>query len=427
MKILKITQIVVLFTTTLFAQPDFFGNIDNHNVQNKLFFDVINYKSETTEKTLSRFFVEVPYQSLSFIKKGSIYESVYNVDVTILENETENVVAEKIWSKKIVVENYEITSSTKAIDISFKDFELAPNEYKMKVMLEDTYSLNRIQFSANLTIREIKTEVAISDILLLNEIKKTADGKESLVPNIKNKIDSGIDSLLFYYEIYSTSQIDILVNYQIYGKTDDESFLLTDLISLKQGKNSIIKAFNNVDFMLGKYTLTIKIANETKTTLAEIKKEFSSHLQYFPSSIVDLNLSVEEMIYIAPQEIIDDIQKTKEFAKKLDKFKKFWESKDPTPGSLHNEVLIEYFRRVEYSNKNFKHYFPGWKTDMGKVYISLGQPNQVDKHPLELNRKPYEVWNYYAMNLQFVFIDETGFGDFRLSSPTYSDWYRYRQ
>jgi len=427
MKNFKIIQIVFLFTTTLFAQPDFFGNVENHDIQNKLFFDVINYKSETDGKTLSRFFIEVPYQSLSFIKKNSNYESVYNVDVTILDNKTENVVAEKIWSKKIEVDNYLITSSNKAIDISFKDFELAPNEYKMKVMLEDTYSLNRIQFSANLNIRVINSEFAISDILLLNEIKKTADGKESLVPNIKNKIESGIDSLLFYYEIYSPSQIDVLVNYQIYGSTDDESFLRTDHISLKQGKNSIIKTFNDVDFMLGKYTLTIKVDNETNTNLAEIKKEFSSHLQYFPSSIVDLNLSVEQMIYIAPQEIINDIQETKEFDKKLEKFKKFWESKDPTPGTLYNEVLIEYFRRVEYSNKNFKHYFPGWKTDMGKVYISLGQPNQVDKHPLELDRKPYEIWYYYAMNLQFVFIDETGFGDYRLSSPTSSDWYRYRQ
>ncbi|MFQ5627528.1 MAG: GWxTD domain-containing protein, partial [bacterium] len=69
----------------------------------------------------------------------------------------------------------------------------------------------------------------------------------------------------------------------------------------------------------------------------------------------------------------------------------------------------------------------GWKSDMGMIYIVLGEPNDVERNPFDpVYRTSYtssrpikasEVWHYYHYNRYFVFIDETGFGDFRLSNP----------
>ncbi len=61
------------------------------------------------------------------------------------------------------------------------------------------------------------------------------------------------------------------------------------------------------------------------------------------------------------------------------------------------------------------------------VFIILGPPNNVDRHPFEYDSKPYEVWEYYNLSKNFVFVDETGFGDYRLVTPMYGDFYRYRQ
>ena len=41
-------------------------------------------------------------------------------------------------------------------------------------------------------------------------------------------------------------------------------------------------------------------------------------------------------------------------------------------------------------------------------------------------RKPYEVWSYYDINQVFAFVDETGFGDYRLSTPLWEVWRRPR-
>jgi len=60
------------------------------------------------------------------------------------------------------------------------------------------------------------------------------------------------------------------------------------------------------------------------------------------------------------------------------------------------------------------------------VFIILGTPNNVDRHPFDLESKPYEVWQYYELNRSYVFVDETGFGDYRLVTPLYGDDFRYR-
>ena len=61
------------------------------------------------------------------------------------------------------------------------------------------------------------------------------------------------------------------------------------------------------------------------------------------------------------------------------------------------------------------------------IYIVLGPPNNVERHPFEYDSKPYEIWYYYGINQQFYFVDDTGFGDYRLLNFNYGDWYRYRQ
>jgi GWxTD domain-containing protein len=98
-------------------------------------------------------------------------------------------------------------------------------------------------------------------------------------------------------------------------------------------------------------------------------------------------------------------------------FLEFWKKKDPNPVTTHNERMDEYYRRVKYANLHFKGLRDGWETDMGRVYVIFGQPTDVERHPFDIDKKPYEVWSYDDLNRHFLFVDEDGFGDFRLKSP----------
>ncbi|MEJ2617438.1 MAG: GWxTD domain-containing protein, partial [Ignavibacteriaceae bacterium] len=160
--------------------------------------------------------------------------------------------------------------------------------------------------------------------------------------------------------------------------------------------------------------------------LATTKQPFISRWIGFPSTATDIDEAIEQLVYIASPSEIDFINDGKTKDEKIKRFREFWKKKDPVPSTEENEVFNEYYRRVATANANFSHYVKGWKTDRGMVLIILGNPNNIERHPFEVDSKPYEVWDYYQLNQSFVFVDETGFGDYRLVTPLTGDLYRYR-
>ncbi len=143
-----------------------------------------------------------------------------------------------------------------------------------------------------------------------------------------------------------------------------------------------------------------------------------------PRLVKDMDLAIDQLRYIAKDDefsILKDAQTTDE---KQARFIEFWKKRDPNPSTPRNEKMEEFYARVEYSNKHFSHYLEGWRTDMGMIYIIFGPPNNVDRHPFEVDSKPYEIWSYYDLNYSIVFVDETGFGDYRLTTPIWEIWQR---
>jgi GWxTD domain-containing protein len=140
-----------------------------------------------------------------------------------------------------------------------------------------------------------------------------------------------------------------------------------------------------------------------------------------PISIKDLDNAVSQLLYIASSKELDDIKDAKTNEEKLKRFIKFWRSKDPSPRTPRNELMVEYYNRVKIANERYSHYVEGWKTDMGMVFIIYGTPSVIDRHPFDADSKPYEVWTYYEINRQYVFVDYTGFGDYRLTTPIWDD------
>src|SRR5881628_3484153 len=58
---------------------------------------------------------------------------------------------------------------------------------------------------------------------------------------------------------------------------------------------------------------------------------------------------------------------------------RFWAALDPTPATMANERRVEFWSRVEETNRLFHEGLaPGWKTDRGKVHILLGAPERRD-------------------------------------------------
>jgi GWxTD domain-containing protein len=103
---------------------------------------------------------------------------------------------------------------------------------------------------------------------------------------------------------------------------------------------------------------------------------------------------------------------------------RFWFSRDPSPGTEENEYLQQYLRRLDYVEERYGVFsIHGAATDMGRVYLLLGEPDLREDHPMEIDRKPYQVWTYFTPSITVVFVDETGYGSYQLATP----WEEIRQ
>ncbi|HAE87725.1 TPA: hypothetical protein DCG86_06850, partial [Candidatus Marinimicrobia bacterium] len=104
-------------------------------------------------------------------------------------------------------------------------------------------------------------------------------------------------------------------------------------------------------------------------------------------------------------------------------FQDFWKRNDPSPNTPNNELMNEYFHRIELANQLFSGFLDGWESDRGMIYTIFGEPDDVEQHTFDLSTKPYIIWYYHNLNRQFVFMDYTGFGDYQLTQPVFDVTY----
>ncbi len=414
--------LLIFISYSILAQVEYSHGIVPPGEYPGFYIDAANYKGDSPETTRIDVYFQIPYANLQFVKYQNKFRAKYSVTLTIYDEDKDKIIVEKTWNGKIVVNNFDEASSENNFKFGFKSFELPPNDYILSCLLYDKDSKKDFAVEAKLEVRSFNKSLNFSDILLIS-----SEIDNQIVLNVSNAISSADSSLFFFYEIYSDSETSITLEYLI--ETLDEEVILQkkEILEIQAGINQIKKQLDNSKISLGQYKLTVKAIDDNGKTIAGTAKLFTSKIFGFPSSIINLDKAIEQMAYIATSDEIDDMLETKDFEEKIKKYKEFWKRKDPSPTTTQNEVLREYYRRVSYSNKNFKHYFEGWKTDMGMIYIILGPPDNVDRFPFEYDSKPYEVWHYYNINQSFYFIDETGFGDYRLLNRNYGDWYRYRQ
>ena len=101
----------------------------------------------------------------------------------------------------------------------------------------------------------------------------------------------------------------------------------------------------------------------------------------------------------------------------------FVRATDASPETPVNEELNEYFGRLLIVSSRFREEgMPGWRTDRGKVFLGLGEPEQVFDQGLASvgDRGRSQVWEYRGRNVQLVFYDQTGFGRWRLTNESES-------
>jgi GWxTD domain-containing protein len=98
---------------------------------------------------------------------------------------------------------------------------------------------------------------------------------------------------------------------------------------------------------------------------------------------------------------------------------RFWQKRDPTPGTVRNERREVFYDAIAYANRAFReggrNTVPGWRSDRGRIFAKYGKPDDIYHRQQEGNAPPYEVWRYTRNRDEYyIFADRTGFGAYNL-------------
>ncbi|MBN1447702.1 MAG: GWxTD domain-containing protein [Bacteroidetes bacterium] len=271
----------------------------------------------------------------------------------------------------------------------------------------------------------------MSDLMLVRAVENKG-GKKQISPQVNPNVAPLKEGFELFFEVYNPFQIPaVRIDYSI-SRRGKEVYSKQSTQGLKRGTNTFLATIASGGFGVGSYTLrvTIRRADDSTDTgiLAANERQFMVEwlTSGAPISINDLDDAIDQLRWFAKDDEIDYIRAAEDEDERRKRFENFWERHNPTPGAGSNQAMIEYYNRVAYANKHYGHFMEGWKTDRGMIYIIYGKPDYIDRHPLDVESKPYEIWEYYDLNRRFIFIDESGFGDYRLLYPIWDDRNRMR-
>ncbi len=390
----------------------------------KYFQDYLNFMDDDGQSRVD-LFIQVPFKEIQFIKSSKGFQGGYSVTVSIYQDDKETLVFEKVWTEKITSPSYKKSISRESFNLSFRSINLVPGEYFIKTILADKESHQEYLSERMFKVKDYKVKPAISDILFSTN-KKNSNDNSKIIPNISRNISNSKDGLNFFFEVYTDSSTVSNIEFHIADKNGKIIYSKFRKQTFNETKTQIYYSINDTTLNFGTYILTVILKDNDGNQISISKKPFFSRWVGLPASVQDIDEAIAQLLYIASPSDIEYMEEGKTEKEKIMRFLQYWKSKDPSPGNEENQVFEEYFNRVSFANENFSSYTKGWRSDRGMVFIILGAPNNIDRHPFEYDSKPYEVWQYYDLNKSFVFIDHSGFGDYRLSTPMYGDFYRYR-
>jgi len=406
--------------------------------QNVFYFDVFVGKSEYNDSARVDIFCCIPNQTLTFNKEGNIYAARYNVSFNFtdsLGNKTKNFSKKNTITANDFMESQGINGNFSLLSHSVN---LASGNYRLRVILKDEISGREYLSSRSISVINYNSfDFSISTILLLSNIE--VDNENYIItPYLSDNVYLLDEGYFAFFEIYNdTEERDINITAEIRNVDTDKAIYNTALsknidtgttqcyvkipAELKYGiENNLMKIFVT-EGISGTIT-----ADSSVNILAAASRNIRSISTINDKIVKNLSTSIRQLKYVATSKQIDTMLKADTDADKLRLFSDFWKRLDPTPHTEKNEAMEEYYRRVEYANQNFKAYSEGWLTDKGNVYIVLGQPLNIERTNNSFaDNRTFERWHYQGRAI--VFIDVSGFGDFRLYSPSViSDKYEFK-
>ena len=373
--------------------------------------------------TLAVFALSLANHSLSFQRDGNTFVAQYHVEVAFRADTTQ---ARQIGSDETVrVRTFQETLRADESVIYQQFVGLPPGVYTVTVTVRDRNAPASTRQERTDTVPRFAGRALSSPIPVYEGPGRTGRAQlPKLLVNPRATLPYGGDTLRFYVEAYGLLRGARLVarGFDLSGTevahdtvslTGDERFGAAEL------------AFAPGNLPVGEGSLEVAAlvpgSGAPPPQRAPFVVSFSDQW-----AITNFDEMISLLRYFDRQDWVDSLRKAS-VADRPSVWRRFYKATDPVPMTPENEALDQYFRRVQTANQRFQESGdPGWLTDRGEVFITLGEPDDVFDFSSDVSRSGVRGvrWTYSSLRLTLFFQDQTGFGRFRLTPMSRAEYQR---
>jgi GWxTD domain-containing protein len=387
------------------------------------------------------------YPSLvSLIQDSVKFKGIVDFQTIIRNTETDSLYVNQQASLPIVLTDTDSASMNKPLVSKFI-FVVPVGSYTLEVRALDRLNPSRKDsIILPLKITAYAGKTGISDVDLCSSVTESKN-KDSrfyknsyeVIPNPSLFFGASTLPVIFTYaELYNLKPDSLyILNAQIIdgmGRVVKERarprrFRITDAVD--------VSTITTTNIASGKYKFCLSLADSIGNKIVSAEKiifiynpkivaaaaglSSTSSTEFAVLSENELNDEFRKARYIAYPEDIKMFDKLSTAEAKREFLAKFWSHVESGERGRTDFTRAVYLERVLNAMQRYRVMGrEGWRTDRGRVYVLYAEPDDIQRFPSSDNSKPYEIWKYYQIEngVDFVFIDHSGFGDYRLVHST---------
>lgn len=363
--------------------------------------------------------VSLSNRVLRFRSEGDRWRASYDVGIEIRSGTT---VVQELQSREIVrvLAFRETTRDDESV--LFKQLvNLAPGSYDIRLTVRDESATRGSAVEATIGVPRFVAGSVSSPVPVYEARPREQLGAPiEIIPTPRSTAVFGRDSvMLIYAEAYGDGT-DMPLHVSV--KADESnSILWRDIVQLTRHGDHFSSTFPVpvAQLGVGVMILSINTPASTDTVRIPIFVAFGEDLP-----VATFTQMLDYLRYYVSAQRVQTMRDAPAEAR-AGLWAAFLRDTDPVPQTPAHEGLRDYFNRIAQANVRFREEgLAGWLTDRGRVSVALGQPDQIFEPTMSAmgQRGRTLIWEFRDHRLQVVFVDQTGFGRWRMTLPSESEF-----
>lgn len=353
-------------------------------------------------------------RALAFQREGNLFVARYRVSISFQREGTRAV--ELTRDEIVRVPSFQETLRADESVLFQQILRLTPGAYNVTVTVRDASSTAESRAQGRYTAPSFEPGTTSAPILTYQATGRGSRSDPlSVVLNPRGAVGYGADTLLAYIEGYdfpgpATVPFEVL--------DEQQEVIYTDSLKFRGGRpvESQVLRVAPDSISLGELKLVVGSGPAQRSVSALVSFSQAWVITNF-DEMLDL------LRYFGQDARVSAMRKAPA-SERSRLWREFYAETDPNRITPENEALNQYFGRISAANARFNDEgVPGWRTDRGEVFITLGPPDEsIETTPGTAGR--VVRWTYLNYRLSLFFQDETGFGRLRLTPGSRAEFER---